>query len=99
MNYTKIIEGVITVLAALCTTIFIPYIKTKIDEQKFKKLLQYTRVAVQAAEMLFQGTGLGAQKKAYVIAYLNEKGIKFDADTIENAIESAVLELKHSLTE
>lgn len=46
--------------------------------------------------MIYNGTGRGAEKKTYVLNYLNEKGYKLDLDTIDNLIESAVLELKKS---
>ena len=39
----------------------------------------------------------GAEKKAYVLHYLAEKGIKFDSDTVDKMIESAVLTLHHEL--
>lgn len=46
--------------------------------------------------MIYNGAGHGAEKKAYVLEYLNSKGYKLDSDTIDNLIESAVLELKKS---
>ena len=52
------------------------------------------KVAVEAAEMIYVGTGRGEEKKAYVVQYLNSKGYTLDADSINNLIESAVLELK-----
>ena len=45
-------------------------------------------------EMIYNGAGRGAEKKAYVLEYLNSKGYKLDSDTIDKLIESAVLELK-----
>ena len=44
---------------------------------------------------------VGADKlkkwQAYVLHYLAEKGIKFDSDTVDKMIESAVLTLHHEL--
>ena len=53
-------------------------------------------MAVEAAEMIYVGTGRGEEKKAYVVQYLNSKGYTLDADSINNLIESAVLALKNS---
>ena len=50
--------------------------------------------AVEAAEMVYNGAGRGAEKKAYVLDYLTRKGYKLDSDNIDKLIESAVLELK-----
>lgn len=43
--------------------------------------------------MIYTESGMGQQKKAYVIEFLNSKGFTVDADTIENLVESAVLDL------
>ena len=46
--------------------------------------------AVQAAEQLF-GAGNGAEKKAYVVEYLEARGV--DAEAVDADIEAAVLEV------
>ena len=71
-------------------------LKEKEDAEKFEKIKAWTKVAVEAAEMIYNGAGRGAEKKAYVLEYLNSKGYKLDSDTIDKLIESAVLELKKS---
>lgn len=43
--------------------------------------------------MIYTESGMGQQKKAYVVEFLNSKGFTVDPDTIENLIESAVLDL------
>jgi hypothetical protein len=43
--------------------------------------------------MIFNESGMGKQKKEYVLEYLNKKGFTVDYDTIDNLIENAVLEL------
>lgn len=95
-DLTPIFSAVITLIMAVITTFLIPYLKTKIDSNKFDKIKTWVKVAVEAAEMIYVGTGRGEEKKAYVIQYLNSKGYTLDADSINNLIESAVLELKNS---
>jgi hypothetical protein len=43
--------------------------------------------------MIYKESGMGKEKKAYVLQYLNKKGFTVDLDTIDNLIENAVLEL------
>ena len=94
LDITSIVEAVIGLVIALITTFVIPYLKTKLDNEKFEKVKAITKIAVEGAEMLYKGSGQGEQKKAYVAEYLANKGVKLDMDTIEMLIESAVLELK-----
>lgn len=96
VDLTDIIVAVLTLISALITAFVIPYLKTKVDSDKFEKIKAWVKVAVEAAEMIYVGTGRGEEKKAYVVQYLNSKGYTLDADSINNLIESAVLELKNS---
>lgn len=43
--------------------------------------------------MIYKESGMGPQKKAYVLEFLNRKGFTVDLDTLDNIIENAVLEL------
>lgn len=96
IDLTNIISAVITLIIAVISTFLIPYLKTKVDEMKFENIKTWVKVAVEAAEMIYTGTGRGEEKKAYVVQYLNSKGYTIDTESINNLIESAVLELKNS---
>lgn len=95
-DLTNIFSAIITLLVALITTFLIPYIKSKLSNEQLENIKTWVKVAVQAAEMIYNETGMGAVKKAYVIEYLNNKGYNVDLDTLNNLIEAAVLELKNS---
>ncbi len=96
IDLTTIFSALITLICALISAFLIPYIKSKVSAEKLETIKAWVKVAVQAAEMLYRETGTGAQKKSYVIEYLNSKGYDLDTDTLNNLIESAVLELnKH----
>lgn len=95
-DLTNIASAIITLIVAVITAFLIPYLKAKVDAEKFAKIKNWVKVAVEAAEMIYNGTGRGAEKKAYVLNYLKEKGYTLDLDSIDNLIESAVLELKKS---
>lgn len=96
IDLTNIVQIVLMLLAALITTFLIPYIKSKVSTEDFETLKSWVRIAVNAAEMIYNETGMGANKKAYVIEFLNSKGYTLDIDTLNNLIEAAVLELKKS---
>lgn len=96
VDLTSIITTVLTLIFSLITAFLIPYIKTKVSAEQFATIKLWVQVAVQAAEMLYVGSGRGEEKKKYVIEFLNSKGFTLNAEEIENLIESAVLELKQS---
>ena len=96
IDITNILSTVIALIIALISTFLIPWLKNKVDAEKFEQIKEWTRVAVQAAEMIYKGVGKGEEKKTFVINYLNSKGFKVDTATIDALIESAVLDLNRS---
>ena len=96
MDYTQIISAVIALISALVSAFLIPWIKTKIDADKLQTVRAYVEIGVKAAEQLYAATD-GEEKKAYVINFLAEHGIRFDVSTIDQLIEAAVLQLHHEL--
>jgi len=93
-DYTLLFEGVLTILFALITMYFIPWLKTKVSAEELADIIKWVKIAVQAAEMIYKESGMGEAKKAYVKTFLEDKGIKYDERQIDSLIESAVLELK-----
>ena len=93
IDLTEVIVAVIGVLAAVAARYAIPYLKEKWGEAKFSNIAKWVEIAVGAAEMIYTESGMGEQKKAYVLQYLNKKGLTVDYDTLDNLIENAVLEL------
>ena len=96
MDYTQIISAVIALISALVSAFLIPWLKTKIDANKLQTIKTYVEIGVKAAEQLYAATD-GEEKKAYVISFLAEHGIRFDVSTIDQLIEAAVLQLHHEL--
>lgn len=93
MNIDIIAKIVIPVLGAIITYLIVPFILSKTTKQQRDNVYFWVRVAVQAAEMIFQETGKGKDKKEYVIEFLVAKGIKIDLDELNILIEAAVKEL------
>lgn len=96
-DYTMLFEGIITILVALVTMFVVPYIKSKLSAEDLKEIVKWVKIAVQAAEMIFKESGMGAKKKEYVKDFLESHGIKYDSEQIDALIESAVLELKKEI--
>lgn len=95
IDITKITEIVISLAIALVTTFLIPWIRSKTTTDQLNTIKLWVNIAVNAAEQLYTGIGRGAEKKAYVIAWLADKGLKIDNESLDNMIEAAVLELKN----
>jgi len=96
-DITQIVVSVLSVLFAVATAFFIPWLKTNMDAVKFERMLTVVKIAVEAAEQMFRESGMGAKKKEYVINYLAERGYKLDTDQLDVLIESAVKEMRMSV--
>lgn len=94
VDLTQFIVAFISLVFSLITAFLIPYLKNRLGEDKLNKVKFWVNIAVEAAEMIYNGTGRGQKKKAYVIEFLNNKGFHIGFDEIDNLIEAAVLELK-----
>lgn len=96
VDLTQIIVAILTLAISMVSAFLIPYIKTKVTAEQFNTIKLGVQVAVQAAEMLYVGSGRGEEKKQYVLDFLKSKGFTLNMEEIENLIEAAVLELKQS---
>jgi len=92
MDYTEIILAVIAVIGAVVTGVLIPWIKSKMDEGQLAKLDFWLRIFIAAAETAY-GSGMGQEKKAYVIAKIKALGFDFDDEIVSDAIEALCREL------
>lgn len=95
-DITVIIEAVFALLAAVITAIVIPYIKSKTTTSQQAEINAWVKIAVTAAEQIYNGSGRGAEKKAYVLNWLREHGITVDAEKLDALIEAAVYDLTNN---
>lgn len=93
IDLTSIANAVIALIAAIITAFVIPWIRSKTTAAQFEKIKMWVTVAVEAAEQLYVGSGRGAEKKAYVVQFLQEKGFTLDPDSLDKLIEAAVFNL------
>lgn len=91
MDITQVIMAIIGLASVLITTFLVPYIKSKTTNEQQQTLAVIVQTAVQAAEQIFVGTGLGQKKKEWVIQYLIDNGVKLNVDKI-NAEVNALIE-------
>ena len=98
-DISGIIEAVSALILAVVSTFLIPWLKEKYGAQKLAKIQTWVTAAVKAAEMIFDGTGLGEKKKAYVEKFLHDHGVTIDAQALDVMIEAAVLELQGAIKE
>lgn len=98
IDLTSIANALIALIAAIVTAFIIPWVKSKTSAAQFEKIKMWVTVAVEAAEQLYNGSGRGEEKKAYVIEFLNKKGFKIDAETLDALIEAAVFDLPEYFT-
>lgn len=94
MDITEFVKALVALAISVLTCFVIPYLRQRMDAEQMNELLKWTKIAVQAAEMIYNETGMGAKKKQYVTDFLLSKGYTLDMGEVDNAIESAVLELK-----
>ena len=85
IDLTALINAVLALFAALISAYVIPYLRKKIGAEKLDQLRVWCTVAVQAAEQL-KATGVIADKKQYVIDYLESKGFTVDDALVEATV-------------
>lgn len=94
----EIVLGIIGILGTVLTGIVVPYIKEKIGNEKLAKYEEWATLAVNSAEMIFKGQGMGETKKEYVVNFLNEmfnkNKVVITPQQIEILLEAAVKAMK-----
>lgn len=95
IDCTELFEAIITLASVLITTFIIPLLKRKLSSEKLEELKRWVSVAVTAAEQLY-GSKSGQRKKEYVLSFLLEKGIVFDAAEVTAMIEAEVYKLSRT---
>lgn len=97
IDLTPFLQALIALLASLVTYKLVPWIKSKVTQQQFENLNAAARVAVYAAEQIFNN-GDNAKKLDYAVQRVTSAGFDLNADVIRAAVEQAVYELKAEQT-
>lgn len=96
IDLTQVATALISLVIALVSAFLVPYLKNRLTTSQFNTMVSWVNIAVEAAEMIYTGSGRGEEKKEYVVNSLNEKGFSLNSNEIDTLIESAVLELKQA---
>ena len=96
IDITELVEIMIRLIVVVLCIVVIPYIKTKLSVEQLSELSAWIKIAVAAAEQIYNSTQ-GSEKKQYVIDYLTDKGLKVDTKDLDKLIEASVLELHSEL--
>lgn len=99
INITTLVIGLVGLLFGLLEVYLLPILADKLGEAKYEKLVKWVKIGVNAAEMIFRESGMGVEKKAYVLNFLKSKGFKIDTAEVDAVIEAHVLELQKVVTE
>ena len=96
----ELILAIIPVLGVILTSFIIPYFKEQIGNEKLNKYQEWANMAVKAAEMIFTESGMGAEKKEYVVKFLteqfNKNKVVITEEQMNILIESAVKIMKET---
>jgi hypothetical protein len=96
---TILVEALFTLITAVIGAFVIPYVKAKTTTQQQETILALVQTAVAAAEQIYKGSGRGAEKKAYVLQWLQDRGVTVDEAKLDAFVEAAVYDLKKGDTE
>ena len=96
IDFTPVLQAIVGLCAAIITTFVVPYIKSKTTKEQQTQINEWVRIAVAAAEQVYEGPGKGDEKKAYVLTWLSNHGISIDEDKLDAMIEAAVYELTNT---
>lgn len=96
--FMTIATSIISILGVVITAYVIPYIKSKLSDKQWERLVYWTTVAVRCADQLFTKEEWG-QKKKYVMSFItdvvNKLGINLSEQDINILIEGIVNEIHH----
>jgi len=89
----QIILAIIGILGSILTAAFIPYLQSKLTQNKLTEIKFWVKLAVSAAEQTFTDPTQGTLKKKFVVDFLKSKGIDITEDELNILIEACVREL------
>lgn len=95
IDYTTLIQAIITLISLIITGFVIPLLKKKLSNERLDELKKWVSIAVKAAEQLY-GSKAGQQKKEFVLSFLMDKGIIFDPAEVATLIEAEVYKLTNT---
>ena len=93
MDYLALGLLLITLVGMLLSAFAVPLLRAKTTKEQREYIQMLVNLAVLAAEQIYNTPKMGKFKKAFVLKYLNGKGINITDNDLEVLIEAAVKEL------
>lgn len=94
IDYTAITLAIISVIGAILTKVLVPYLRSKIDEQKLSEIKFWVDIAVMAVEKAFETEpGMGEVKKYQVMDFIKKLNPPVTDEQLELLIDAVVEEL------
>lgn len=90
IDLTPVLEALVSLVVVIITCVVVPYIRKKTSQETFEEIREWVKIAVLAAEQIYNGNGRGTEKKAYVVEFLKSKGFTIDSASIDVLIEAYV---------
>lgn len=94
----ELILALIPIIGTILTVYIIPLIKEWIGNEKLARYEEWASMAVKAAELMWTESGMGVDKKAYVVGFLtdmfNKNKVVITEEQMNVLIEAAVKQLK-----
>lgn len=97
-TFKEIFDICIRIVVLILGGFLIPYIKGRIGQARYNKILEWVDIGVNAAEQIYKTMDKSDEKNIlryeYVVDFLNKKNVKITEDEMRALIESAVLSLE-----
>lgn len=94
---TELTKAIVTVVIIILSAYVVPWVKSRIGEDKYNTIIEFAEIVVRSAEKMFQPEEW-AQKKAYAVNMLENKvkelGLNINEKEINAIIEGAVQAVK-----
>ena len=91
IDWTSIILAVLSLIFAVISSVFVPWMKERLGAQKYENVKTVLRTLMEAAET-YMKDGTGPQKKEWVLNELKQY-VKFDEDLVQDWLEAMFREL------
>ena len=95
IDLTPLLQAVISLLAAIITVYFIPWLKAQTTARQREMISAAVHTAVYGAEKLY-GAGNGAEKLVYAREWLRSQGFEIDPERLTMEIDAAIREMEQA---
>lgn len=85
-DITVIVQAVILILSLICSRYLIPWLRRKLGDARFAAVIEVYRRLALAAEGMFKGSNMGAQKKQWMMDQLKARGFTVDEAMLESVV-------------